>query len=70
MNKIFDICENKYPPDNPVVFHRRADISPLLLAAPLKGEMRTTACFCPQLPVNGSSSKSIVNWTTASSSFS
>ena len=24
---------NKYPPDNPVVFHRRADISPLLLAA-------------------------------------
>ena len=37
---------NKYPPDNPVVFHRRADISPLFLAALLKGEMRTTACFC------------------------
>ena len=28
---VFD--NNKYPPDDPVVFHRRADISPLLLAA-------------------------------------
>ena len=38
---------NNYPPDNLVVFHRRADISPLLPAALIKGEMRTTACFCP-----------------------
>ena len=47
MQKMAKNGTNKYPPDNPVVFHSRADISPLLLAAPLKGEMRTTACFCP-----------------------
>ncbi len=33
--------------DNPVVFHRLADISPLLLAALIKGDMRATAYFCP-----------------------
>ena len=41
---------NKYPPDNLVVFHRRADISPLLLAALLKGECEPPLALVPSYP--------------------
>ncbi len=35
---LLDYLQNKYPPDNPVVFHSRAEISPLLPAACITGE--------------------------------
>ena len=38
--------KNKYPPDNPVVFHSRADISPLFPAALLKGENADHRLLC------------------------
>ncbi len=38
MDNKFIPSANKYPPDNPVVFHSRAEISPLLPAACITGE--------------------------------
>ena len=49
-NFIFLFFHNNYPPDNPVVFPSRAVISPLLLAAFLKGECGPPLAFVLSYP--------------------